>query len=87
MAYKKDRNQILKRLVCTKGEFKGDREPYTHAYTEDGRSVPQLSGNDTLKLWGLYPLSNQARDALGPQKAVKNRELTARPKKEGEISF
>ena len=26
----------------------------------DGRSVPQLNGDDTLKLRGLYPLSNQA---------------------------
>jgi len=32
-------------------------------------------------------LSNQARGAFGPQMVVKNRELTARPKTDGEISF
>jgi len=53
----------------------------------DRRSVPQLNGDDTLKLRGLCPLSNQARGALGPQKAVKNGEFTARPQKEREISF
>ena len=53
-----------------------------------GRVVsPQLNGDDTLKLQGLYPISTQARGVLGPQRAVKNRELTARPKKEREISF
>jgi len=40
-----------------------------------------------LKLWGLCPLSNQAQGALGPQRAIKNRGLTACPKKENEISF
>ena len=53
----------------------------------DGRSVLQLNGGWHAKVTGAPSPNTQARGALGPQRAVNNRELTARPKKEREISF